>query len=280
MAIFQKKDGYFCFMITFPNAKINIGLHVVSKRNDGYHNLETLFYPVQLSDALEIADSDEFQFTSSGIEIDGPGENNLVVKAWNLLQKEFDLPPVKFHLHKNIPFGAGLGGGSADAAFSLKMINEYFELNLSNIQLKQLDAKIGADCPFFIDNKPSFASGIGDCLEANPLDLSDFRILIVKPSFSVGTAEAYRNVRPSTPTFNLKELAEVAVEDWKNLIRNDFEKSVFPLYPEIETLKDTLYNLGAVYASMSGSGSAVYGIFRHLPANPDKYLPKGIFIYR
>uniref|UniRef100_UPI003216B805 4-(cytidine 5'-diphospho)-2-C-methyl-D-erythritol kinase n=1 Tax=uncultured Draconibacterium sp. TaxID=1573823 RepID=UPI003216B805 len=267
-------------MITFPNAKINIGLNVVSKRPDGYHNLETIFYPVKLADALEMVESDKTEFSSSGIEIDGKAENNLVFKAYQLLQKEYDLPPVKLHLHKVVPFGAGLGGGSADAAFTLKMLNSYFDLNISTEKLENYAAQIGADCPFFIQNKPTFASGIGDQFESVSLDLSAFEIVIVKPNVSVSTPEAYQNIIPASAGFNLKELKKLPVEDWKHVVKNDFEKSVFPNFPEIEKLKNKLYDLGAVYASMSGSGSAVFGIFRHLPTNFDKYLPKGIFIYR
>jgi len=267
-------------MISFPNAKINIGLNVVEKRPDGYHNLETIFYPVQLADGLEMIESDKTEFTSSGIEINGTLENNLVFKAYDLLKQDFDLPALKLHLHKVVPFGAGLGGGSSDAAFTLKMLNEWFNLNLTTGQLEQYASKIGADCPFFITNKPTFAHGIGDQFEPIQIDLSDYKIVIVKPNCSVSTPEAYRNVIPAKPAFNLREIGSVAIEEWKKFIINDFEKSVFPQYPEIENLKNILYDLGAIYASMSGSGSAVFGIFRHLPVDFDKKLPKGIFIYR
>ncbi len=267
-------------MISFPNAKINIGLNVVSKRDDGYHNLETIFYPVKLADALELADSDEMQFSSSGIEIDGNPENNLVVKAYKLLQKDFELPPVKLHLHKIIPFGAGLGGGSADAAFTLKMLDKFFNLKIPSTKLKNYAAQIGADCPFFIENKPTFATGIGDQFQPVNLDLSEYKILIVKPNISVSTPDAYKNVIPAKPKFNLKDIETLPIEKWKDFIKNDFEKSVFEKYPAIETLKQTLYEMGAVYASMSGSGSAVYGIFRHLPVNSNRLIPKGIFTYR
>ncbi len=267
-------------MITFPNAKINLGLNVVSKRPDGYHNLETVFYPVKLSDILEIVPSEKFEYTSSGIEIDGPVENNLVVKAYRLLEKDFGIPPVKIHLHKIIPFGAGLGGGSSDAASALKMLKKQFKLPLDKSALKKYAAKLGADCPFFIDNTPSFATGIGDELEPIPLELSDYKIVIVKPDFSVSTAEAYGNINLQKSAVNIKEIVSLPVKEWKNKLQNDFEVSVFPLYPEIEKMKEKLLELGAGYASMSGSGSAVYGIFRHLPMNLDNSLPKGIFIYR
>ncbi len=267
-------------MISFPNAKINIGLNVVSKRDDGYHNLETIFYPVKLADALELADSNEMQFSTSGIEIDGILENNLVVKAYNLLQKDFKLPPVKLHLHKIIPFGAGLGGGSSDAAFTLKMLDKYFNLKISSTKLKNYAAQIGADCPFFIENKPTFATGIGDQFQPVNFDLSEYEILIVKPDISVSTPEAYKNVIPAKPIFNLKDIENLPIKDWKEVIENDFEKSVFEKYPEIEKLKQTLYEMGALYASMSGSGSAVFGVFRHLPANLNISIPNGILTHR
>ncbi|WP_297096806.1 4-(cytidine 5'-diphospho)-2-C-methyl-D-erythritol kinase [uncultured Draconibacterium sp.] len=267
-------------MITFPNAKINIGLNVVEKRPDGYHNLETIFYPVKLADALEVIEARETAFTSSGIEIDAAPENNLVYKAYSLLAGDYDLQPVKMHLHKVIPFGAGLGGGSADAAFALKMLNDYFELGLATTKLEDYAARIGADCPFFIQNKPTFAHGIGDQFKPVNLDLSAYEIVIVKPPFSVSTPQAYRNIVPAKSDFNLLEIDQLPTEDWKTVVKNDFEKSVFPQFPEIEDLKNKLYEAGAVYASMSGSGSAVFGIFRHSPTNLDIFLPEGIFIYR
>jgi 4-diphosphocytidyl-2-C-methyl-D-erythritol kinase len=267
-------------MIVFPNAKINIGLHVVAKRPDGYHNLETVFYPVQLSDALEMVESRETKLTASGIQVDSPPEKNIVLKAWYLLHNDFDLPPVHFHLHKKIPFGAGLGGGSAAAAFTLKRLNEFFSLQISSENLKKYASTLGADCPFFIDNKPAFASGIGDELSPVDIDLSEFQIVILKPGFSVSTQEAYRNIFPAHPDFNLAELAQLPVEKWKETVLNDFEKSVFPAYPEIRKCKEMLYDQGAVYASMTGSGSAVFGIFRHLPADFDNFIPRGIYIYR
>ncbi len=267
-------------MIVFPNAKINIGLNVVSRREDGYHNLETIFYPVKLSDALEITDSGKTEFSLSGLRIDSPSENNLVYKAYSLLKKDFKLPALKIHLHKIIPFGAGLGGGSSDAAFALKLISKYCKLDLSTAELKKYASKIGADCPFFIENQPAFASGIGDQLEPVNIDIAEYEIVIVKPRISVSTPEAYRNIKPSQPSFSLKELNKIPIDEWRNLVVNDFERTVFPTYPEIQILKETLYEMGALYASMSGSGSAVFGIFRYLPMDFDNFLPKGIFIYR
>ncbi|HYQ57390.1 MAG TPA: 4-(cytidine 5'-diphospho)-2-C-methyl-D-erythritol kinase [Draconibacterium sp.] len=267
-------------MITFPNAKINIGLNVVEKRPDGYHNLETIFYPLKLSDALELIEADTTTFSVSGIQIDSVPENNLVVKAYNILCEDYKLPPVKLHLHKVIPFGAGLGGGSSDAAFTLKMLSNYFNLGISPKRLKQYAAKIGADCPFFIENKPTFAYGIGDQFKPVNIDLSAYEIVILKPNCSVNTPQAYKNITAEKPVFNLTEIEKLSIEKWKHVVKNDFEKSVFPQFPEVQYLKEKLYELGAVYASMSGSGSAVFGIFRHLPVDIDKNLPKGIFIYR
>lgn len=267
-------------MIVFPNAKINIGLNVVSKREDGYHNLETIFYPVKLADALEIADSEKTEFTMSGLPIDGTPENNLVYKAYSILKKDFELPEFKIHLHKVVPFGAGLGGGSSDAAFVLKLINDYCGLGIHISDLKKYASQIGADCSFFIENKPAFACGIGDQLEPLGIDLSEFEIVIVKPQTSVSTPDAYRNINPAYPEFSLKELNTISIEDWKSFVVNDFEKTVFKKAPEIQFLKKTLYDVGALYASMSGSGSAVFGIFRHLPADFENSLPKNIFTYR
>lgn len=271
---------YFCRMIVFPNAKINIGLNVVSKRPDGYHNLETVFYPVKLADALEFVEAERTSLSISGIEVNGDPENNLILKAYRLLKQDFQLPDLRFHLHKVTPFGAGLGGGSSDAAFTLKGLNSYFNLNISEEQLEKYASQIGADCPFFIKNKPTFAFGIGNQFEAIELDLSSYLIVIVKPNIFVSTPEAYRNVYPKAPEFNLRKTGGLPVEEWKDNIVNDFEESVFSAYPEIAKIKETLYKQGAVYASMSGSGSAVYGIFRHSPIDLANYLPKGIFIYR
>ena len=266
-------------MIVFPNAKINLGLHVISKRPDGYHNLETVFYPVQLADALEMVEADQTGLSVSGIAPDIPSGKNLVLKACALLQAEFDLPPVHFHLHKIIPNGAGLGGGSSDAAFTLKMLNDFYELGLGAGQLKKYASKIGADCPFFIGNQPTFAEGTGNRLNPCEVDLSDFHFIIAKPDVSVSTSEAYSRIVPSGSELNLKEILSLPPEKWKDNLVNDFEYSVFKQYPEIEHLKNSLYKAGAAYASMSGSGSAVYGIFRHLPSDIHRMLPEGIFVY-
>lgn len=244
-------------MIVFPNAKINIGLNVVSKRADGYHNLETVFFPVKLCDALEMVESKETRLTVSGIEIDGDLTDNLILKAYRLLKRDFDLPPARFHLHKVIPLGAGLGGGSSDAAFALKMLNDFFSLNLSTGTMEEYAAQIGADCPFFIRNKPVFATGIGNVFQPLTIDLDSFQLLILKPNCLVSTHEAYQSIVPAKPAMPLIEAIQQPIERWKDSIFNGFEKSVFHQHPEIQQLKKLLYQIGAVYAAMSGSGSAV-----------------------
>ena len=254
-------------MIFFPNAKINIGLSVVEKRPDGYHNIETVFYPVAVEDALEILPSPDNQtrLHLSGMELHGKESDNLVIKAYNLLAQHFPLPPLHFYLHKVIPSGAGLGGGSSDAACTLKMLNDKLKLSLSIQQLHGFAAQLGADCPFFIENTPVFATGKGDIFQNIALDLSSYKMLVVKPPCSVETAEAYHHIVPKKASCVLSEAVKKPVSEWKNLIFNDFEDFAFKKHPEIQTIKTTLYEHGALYASMSGSGSAVYGIFDHIP---------------
>ncbi len=254
-------------MIVYPNAKINIGLNIVEKRPDGYHNLETVFYPINLLDALEItvADKQEKKCTIkvSGEILAGRPEDNLVVKAYNALKELFPdkVKPVEAHLHKHIPSGAGLGGGSSDAAFTLKLLNEKFQLDLSDEQLQKIAANIGADCSFFIKNKPVFAQEIGDVFTELDLSLKGKVIVLVKPDIGVSTKDAYAMINPKKPEFPLTELLKQPIEQWKDNVVNDFEKSVFRKYPEIAAIKDRLYDLDAIYAAMSGSGSAVFGIF-------------------
>ncbi len=250
-------------MITFPNAKINIGLNIVEKRLDGYHNIETLFYPIPLKDALEIVPSngEKHTFHSSGILLEGDPDKNLVMKALYLLQKDFEIPALDVYLEKAIPFGAGLGGGSADAAFMLKMLNEFLILNLSDSQLESYASKIGADCSFFIKDKPAFASGIGDILEPVEFSLKGYFLVLVKPDIHISTPEAYALITPQKPEFSIKEQIKKPVNEWKNGIVNDFEKSIFVKYTAIAGIKEQLYAKGALYASMSGSGSSVFGIF-------------------
>lgn len=248
-------------MICFPNAKINLGLNIVSKRSDGYHNIETVFYPIPVKDALEIVPAPAFSFSQTGIPLEAPPEKNLVVKAWNRLKETYPLPPLEVHLLKAIPFGAGLGGGSADAAFMLKLLNEYSSLGLTEETLEEIASTLGADCPFFIRNQPVFASGRGDLFEPVEVSLKGYRLCLVKPDVSVSTPEAYSMVTPALPARSLKEIVCQPVNTWKDLMVNDFEKSVFPRYPVIRQIKETLYEAGALYASMSGSGSSVFGIF-------------------
>jgi 4-diphosphocytidyl-2-C-methyl-D-erythritol kinase len=251
--------------IVFPNAKINIGLHITGKRPDGYHNLETVFYPVQWHDFLELEFAIKTELVNYGHRIDGNPDNNLVLKAYHLLAGEYEMPAIRFHLLKAIPTGAGLGGGSADAAFTLRALNEVYDLKLNTGQLENYATQLGSDCTFFIKNKPVFATGRGNVFENVELNLSNYHILIVYPGIHVSTADAYRKVIIKKPVESLKTMLHLPVNEWKDKIINAFEKSVFEMYPEIAVLKNGMYNAGAMYASMSGSGSAVYGIFRHLP---------------
>lgn len=255
-------------MIVYPNAKINIGLDITEKRSDGYHNIETVFYPIGLNDILDVNISEsclDYSFSSDGIIVDGTPENNLVIKAYRLLQKEYNISGVDISIIKQIPFGAGLGGGSSDAAFMLKALNELFNLNLPVQKLEEHASSLGADCPFFIQNKPVFATRIGNVFSDINLSLNGYYLLLIKPDIHVPTAEAYSLVKPRKPEKSLKELIRLPVSEWKGSIKNDFETSVFARYPEIKKIKDTIYDLGALYASMSGSGSSVYGIFDTKP---------------
>ena len=261
-------------MLTFPNAKINLGLNVVERRTDGYHNIETVFYPVGLCDVLELMPSDtcmDYSFSSSGIELGGDPEDNLIVKAYRLLRSDYQFPAVDISLVKQIPFGAGLGGGSSDAAFMLKGLNELFELKITKRKLEKYAAMLGADCPVFIKNKPVFASGIGNVFTSIKISLKGYFLLLVKPDIHVSTPEAYSLVVPEIPQTSLFELIQGPVTGWKDTIKNDFEKSVFEIYPEIQSIKNQLYEMGAVYASMSGSGSSVYGIFKTEPEKTGKF---------
>ena len=255
-------------MLLYPNAKINLGLNIVEKRPDGYHNIETVFYPIGLSDVLEVLPSDsctDYSFSSAGIAIDGDPEDNLIVKAYHLLRSGCQFPAVDISLVKQIPFGAGLGGGSSDAAFMLKALNQMFDLKFTPLKLEKLAAKLGADCPVFIKNKPVFATGIGNVFTPIKVSLKGKFLLLVKPDIHVSTPEAYSLVVPEMPKVSLFDLIQQPLSEWRGLIKNDFEKSVFSKYPEIEKIKNNLYEMGAVYASMSGSGSSVYGIFDSVP---------------
>ena len=248
-------------MLFFPNAKINIGLNIISKRVDGYHNLESIFYPIAWRDILEIMPSKQLSFESTGLSI--PGQGNLCLKAYELMKSHYGIAPVSIHLHKNIPIGAGLGGGSSDAAFTLMALNTIFELDLEKDELKKIAAQLGADCPFFIDNTPSLASGIGEILNPIDLDISDNHLLVVKPDIFVSTAEAFSVIVPQKPSLSLEEEIKMPIKKWT--LKNDFEDSIFPQYPELLEIKKSLIQAGALYASMSGSGSSIYSIFSEKP---------------
>ena len=264
-------------MILFPNSKINLGLYIKEKRKDGYHEIETCLYPIPLCDALEIILSKETKFTITGLNISGNENDNLILKAYERLKKDFnDLPSINIHLHKVIPTGAGLGGGSADAAFALKLMNELFDLYLEPWLLEDYAAELGSDCPFFIDGTPKVARGRGEILEPITVDLKGKWLVLVHPNININTREAYANIKPK-PTTN--ELARVLADtdNWKEYLTNDFEKSIFKAHPEVEFIKDRLYQSGAFYSAMSGSGSAVFGLFDQEPLKED--WPQGYFVF-
>lgn len=253
-------------MICFPNAKINLGLHITSKRKDGYHEIETCMYPIPLFDALEIIiDHKKSSWNSSGLPIPGNPKDNLILKAYQLLKKDFpNLPHINVHLHKNIPMGAGLGGGSADAAFALNLMNNLFDLILDDFFLEEYAAALGSDCPFFIENTPKIATGRGEILENVAIDLKSTHLVLINPGIHIGTKEAYAGVTPAIPEISLKEVLKDRSK-WKDQLKNDFETSVFNSHPEIKIIKEQLYDAGAFYASMSGSGSSVFGLFENKP---------------
>lgn len=273
-------------MVVFPNCKINIGLHIVSKRPDGYHNLETVFYPVNWHDALEVfttADttSSKPNISLTGITVAGAIEDNICFKAWQLLKKDFPgLPVVDIHLHKAIPIGAGLGGGSADGAYMLQLLNNKYQLNISTEKLLQYSLELGSDCPIFILNQPCYATGRGEALEPVDLNLSSYSIIIINPGIHINTGWAFSKITPGPSAYHLKEAIALPVDQWKECISNDFEKPVFEAHPAIASIKEQLYLHGALYAAMSGSGSSVFGIF---PKNqkpvldlPDLYIQQFI----
>ena len=261
-------------MITFPVAKINLGLNVVEKRSDGYHNLQTVFYPVPIKDALEVQVMDEgfpsdvdCDLKTTNIPIEGDEQRNLVVRAYQLLKSDFPtLPRIHAHLWKGIPTQAGMGGGSSDCAYMIRLLNDLFALGLSDEQMIQYAARLGADCPFFIVSRPCYAEGIGERLQPISLDLSGWHIGVVRPDIPVPTKEAFSRIHPHYPAKNCRDVVLQPVETWKDDLVNDFEESVFALHPEIGAVKQRLYDLGAVYAAMSGSGSALFGIFKKEPA--------------
>lgn len=249
-------------MVSFPHCKINLGLRVISKREDGYHAIDTCFYPVPWNDILEIIPAKIMSFTNTGIEVPGAPDKNLCLRSYYLLKEDFDLQPVGMHLHKVVPMGAGLGGGSSDGAFALKILNSIFELRLTNDELKSYASRLGSDCAFFIEDKPMIGSSRGDILAPIELSLKGKFLVIVKPPIHVSTADAYKNCKPAQPDTDIAHiLLNRKLEQWSEILINDFEKSVFAQYPLIGEIKNKLYELGATYACMSGSGSSVFGIF-------------------
>ena len=275
-------------MLLFPNAKINVGLNILSRRPDKYHDISTVFYPVGWSDALEVIpvedDRKECRLHLSGLPVDGDVQDNLVVKAYRMLMQDYTLPSVEVYLHKAIPFGAGLGGGSADASCMLRLLRDLFSLPLSDDGLAVYAARLGADCPFFIYNRPMLAEGIGERLSPIDISLRGYFLVLVKPEISVSTAEAYSLVTPAVPSLSLPDILSQPVGEWKELLVNDFEKSVFEHYPVLSRLKQQLYDKGAVYVSMSGSGSTMYGLFEVLPEGidldfPDSHIWTGACMY-
>lgn len=269
-------------MVLFPNAKINIGLNILRERGDGYHDIETLFYPIGLKDALEYVENggNGVNFAGSGLNLDIDPEQNIVVKAYRLLREECVLPGLDIHLHKVIPFGAGLGGGSSDAAFLLKSLNDHFELNIPVEKLVAIASKLGADCSFFLENRAAYATGTGSNLEPLDFSLKGHYLVLVKPTFSVDTKTAYSGVVPSEFAFNFKEIIDEPISNWEGRIKNDFETTLFVKYPELAHLKSRLSEIGALYASMSGSGSSVYGIFDQKPVVNPSDFPSGSFIWQ
>lgn len=259
-------------MVVFPNAKINLGLCVTEKRNDGYHNIESVFYPIPLNDILETGyfqNENNKKLISFGRIIEGEDENNLILKAYHILadylsennEKRNSLEKLSFVLQKNIPTGAGLGGGSADGTFTLKMINQFLDLKISDTELEKLALQLGSDCPFFVKNQPAFVQGRGEILEPFSIDLSNYFFVLIHPGIHVSTAVAYQNIQPGPAHIDWNSIGKTEVKEWATILRNDFEKTVFEKHPEIKSIKEKLYDLGADYAQMSGSGSAVYGLF-------------------
>jgi 4-diphosphocytidyl-2-C-methyl-D-erythritol kinase len=271
-------------MLTRPIAKINLGLNVVEKRPDGYHNLETVFYPVHIEDALEVYPMDP-EFPSeydcdlkvTNITIDGDEQRNLVVRAYNLLKADFPtLPRIHAHLYKGIPTQAGMGGGSSDCGFMITLLNDMFKLGLTQQQMIDYAARLGADCAFFIFNRPCYAEGIGEKLQPIDLDLKGWYLSLVRPDIPVSTREAFALIKPHHPEVNCREVVKQPVESWRDALVNDFESSVFAVHPELGAVKDRLYDLGATYAAMSGSGSTLFALSRQ-PLNLDEFNSEGTF---
>lgn len=253
-------------MLSFPHAKINLGLNILRKREDGFHDISSCFYPVKLFDALEIIPADTMNLTIRGLEWHESAEDNHCMKAYRALERLYTLPAYSIDLLKKIPVGAGLGGGSADAAFMLTMLNKAAGLNLSFTELEAIAARLGSDCPFFIQAKPVMISGRGERLSPSSVCLNGYYLVLIKPAFQISTAFAYKGVHPKIPSLPLNEALDLPITEWKEHVKNDFETHLFPEYPELSRIKSGLYKKGALYASLSGSGSVVYGIFQREPA--------------
>ena len=252
-------------MISFPCAKINLGLHIVDKRPDGFHDIQSCFYPVPWFDVLEIVPAKKFTFNYSGGNIPGDPRENLCIKAFNLINEQYEIDPVSIHLHKNIPVGAGLGGGSSNAVFCLKLLNDIFELNISTKEMKYLVAGLGSDCAFFVETKPALATGKGDQLTPLNLNLDNWYIALVYPNIPITSAEAYANIKINQHDQEISNIINQPVAAWKDLLSNDFENQILKIHPAIKKIKSVLYAKGATYASMSGSGSTVFGLFKNTP---------------
>lgn len=253
-------------MVVFPNAKINLGLSIIEKRPDGYHNIESCFYPIPITDALEVIESDTPTFYSSGIKIPGNPKENLCLKAYHLLRSIYELPPLAIHLYKNIPIGAGLGGGSSNGAFMIKLLNDKFSLGITTEKQEKLAGKLGSDCPFFIRSRPAFIEGRGTIFSKIDVSLKGYYLALVLPNIHVSTAEAYSKIVPQKTNFNLKkDLESLSISSFQNKVKNDFEVSIFKQYPKLAKIKEQLVQYGALYTSLSGSGSAIFGIFEKRP---------------
>jgi len=270
-------------MKVHPNAKINIGLNIVSRRADGFHNLESLMVPFALSDDLKLKVNKsiyakKFELVIDGLPIDGSLDSNLVSRAYYLLNADFNLPSVKAVLDKKIPMGAGLGGGSADAAFAISALNKLFGLNLTVAQMQKYASMLGSDCALFIENKPSIATGRGELLQTVDINLSGYKLLVVKPQVHVNTAQAYKMLTPRVPQYSIKDMYCCKPEEWRGKIVNDFEEPIFSMFPLLQTIKNAMYDCGAAYSSMSGSGSAIYGLFKKLP-DVEQFNTDGNFVW-
>ncbi len=266
-------------MLDFPNAKINLGLQIKSKRPDGYHEIETCLYPIALKDIIEVLPAKEDHFFGSGIPINGNDQDNLCIKALNLIRKSHSTDQYYIHLHKIIPHGAGLGGGSADAVFTLKLINELNELNMSSEELMNLASQIGSDCAFFLDNKTAIAKGRGEILESIDLNLSRYFIVLIHPGFSISTSLAYSLIKAQKPKNELAEILKSDISEWHKYLINDFQSVLELKFPELKTINEMLYDMGAIYAAMSGSGSAYFGIFENLPEDISSRFKESYFVW-